>query len=242
MKALNIYEHPSIQETSGETIRPGGFHLTSRALRFCRFSSGDLLIDVGCGNGASIRYIREKFSYKLRLSGVDSSRFMILKGRKKNSHIFQAIAENLPYRDGIADGVLFECVLSLAKDKSKALKECHRILKENGFLIITDLYLREPPLSDLFPCHQPISCINGAVSSDELIDMVKLSGFQIELWEDHTAYLKEFAGNLIFAHGSMEEFWSQFCEHGQAKKIQAASAKVKPGYFLLIAKKRRKHV
>ncbi len=237
-----VYESTCIQDITGETIRPGGFDLTSRAMDYCRFSEKSLIVDAGCGNGASLRYIDTRQSLPMRLVGIDRSRKMM--GQVCNEHpvisMIQADAGHLPCRNRIADGILCECALSLAEEKSQILSEFYRVLKKDGRLIITDIYARNPQYACPDNGLPPVSCINGAVSADTICGLIEDRGFEIVLWEDHTPYLKELAGNLIFAYGSMEKFWGLFCGSDLAKTFNQAAVRMKPGYYLLIVRKKEK--
>ena len=42
-------------------------------------------------------------------------------------------------------------------------------------------------------------CMNGAIPKQGIIKIIERCGFQIELWEDHSELLKEFAVQLIFS-------------------------------------------
>ena len=81
------------------------------------------------------------------------------------------------------------------------------------------------------------SCLSGAVSQDEVIARVTAQGFAVRLWEDHTQALKVFTAQLIWAQGSLQQFWCRATARANAADIQAAVAEAKPGYYLLIAQK-----
>ena len=53
-----IYEHFGITETANEGIRPGGLKLTEGAVEFCRFAPQSPILDIGCGNGATVHYLQ----------------------------------------------------------------------------------------------------------------------------------------------------------------------------------------
>jgi len=82
-------------------------------------------------------------------------------------------------------------------------------------------------------------CVRGAVSEAEVVKEVTDRNFIIELWEDHSERLKNFAVQLIFSYGSMNQFWVRAgAEPVDTGNIQRAISSAKPGYFLLIAKKK----
>ena len=104
-----------------------------------------------------------------------------------------------------------------------------------------DLVARGIPREKIHVGDLPLECcLTGAVSRDEWHARLDANGFEPRLWEDHSKALKEFAARLIFSHGSMDEFWRRFGSRERkddAKAIQHAVSKARPGYFLLIARK-----
>ena len=105
--------------------------------------------------------------------------------------------------------------------------------------MVSDVYARNPaaiPLLRKLPLH---SCLSGAMSRPEIESRLAAAGFEMVGWEDHTAALRYFAGQLILAHGSLAEFWGcTTANRGEAVTIQQAVGLSKPGYFSLIARKR----
>ena len=59
MECCNAYESESMAELTGETLRPGGFRLTEKALRFCNITEANSVLDLGCGLGATVNYLYE---------------------------------------------------------------------------------------------------------------------------------------------------------------------------------------
>ncbi len=227
---IRLYEQAPLLQVSGETIRPGGLALTDHALGLCALAAGSRVIDVGCGQGASVAHLITRHS--LRAVGVDPSRMHVQAGKQRCSSlpILQAAGEALPFADHTFDAVLMECTLSLM-EADRALSEAARVLRENGVLIITDMVARDPDgieaLRDL-----PIrSCIVGAVTRAELAARLQAHGFTIRVWEDHTDALKVFAARLIWEHGSLDQFWTCAVNH------DGAAVRSKPGYCLVIAQK-----
>ncbi len=90
--------------------------MTGRAVEFCHFPSEARLLDVGCGSGATVEFLRNH--YKLDASGVDVSTRLLREGKLHDNTLplARASAEHLPYANGSLDGVLCECVLSLLSE------------------------------------------------------------------------------------------------------------------------------
>jgi len=160
-------------------LRPGGLQLTKRALSYCRFSPGATLLDVGCGKGTTVKYLREQ--HGLKALGLDISSALWSGGYDKHGAppLLRASGERLPFLPRTFDGVFAECSLSVIGNPSNAIKESHRVLQRGGLLVVTDLYARVPErLSDLR--RLPMTCcLTGAFLRDELIAELAAVGFSI---------------------------------------------------------------
>lgn len=221
----SMYESGVLRAVTGPTIRPGGLELTGRAVDFCRFPPGASLLDVGCGAGATVEYLRDQRHFDA--SGVDLSSRLVEEGRRRNAGLplREGRAERLPNCDESQDGVLCECVLSLVPEPDRALREFGRVLHRGGRLIVSDMYLRA--VSEHLLSEQAADgCLAGVRSRRSIETMVRDAGFSIVLWEDHSALLRELAARLVLAGGSLEEF-----------RCNAVGAGGSPGYYLLIARK-----
>jgi arsenite methyltransferase len=253
------YKSAALRQITGLTLRPGGTDLTDRALSCCGFGVGARLLDVGCGTGASVEHLQG--TYGLAVAGIDPSLTLIAEGLARNPALplAEGSAEALPVADGELDGILCECVLSLVDDLRQVLQEFRRALRVGGFLILSDLFLKETgknsceassgqqhemiivrscastPLSaQLFPersrREQAVSD-QGVRPRTSLETLLGFSDFTICLWEDHTQLLQELAARLVLAHGSLDGLW---CASRNGNCFGE-----RPGYYLLVARKER---
>lgn len=217
-----LYEDSRIRAVTGTTLRPGGFVLTDRAITACNLPEGAKILDLGCGLGATVEYLIEKYHFKA--FGTDKSAAFLTEAKAHHPHlpIFQALADSLPCRNESLNAAICECVLSLANPVQQTLKELYRILLPGGWLIITDIYLRHLEIKSEEiekPSEKMLSCVNGAVSQQETKQQIHEAGFEILLWEDHSRYLKELAAKLVF------------------EGISLTGICTKPGYYLMIGRK-----
>jgi len=102
-------------------------------------SSGDKILDLGCGNGRLLQIIGER---GIEYFGVDTSEKLIRIAREKYpNHNFQtADALSLPFSDNFFDKVYSIAVLHhipSGEFRSKFLKEAKRVLKPGGLLVLT---------------------------------------------------------------------------------------------------------
>ena len=235
---LNIYEQGILKEISGETLRPGGLELTREAVMFCKFPKGANILDIGCGSGATVQFLIEH--YWLNALGIDSSQVMIKKGKGMFSGLplIYGKGENLPVADGQMDGVLMECSFSLMEDADIVLSECHRVLKNLGKLIITDVYFKNK-LETLQNTLSGHSCLMGADSKQSVIEKLMNHGFELEVWQDKSECINQLVVDCIMKFGSTDKLWNCIFPVSEERDVNREQIlKWKPGYFLLIARKR----
>lgn len=233
---VRVCEQSPLLDAAGETLRPGGLALTGRALAFCALPAGARVLDVGCGQAASVEYL---VSQGLSAIGLDPSALLLRAGRRRSTALalIRSAGEHLPFAGARFDAVLAECSLSLMRDSSRALAEFWRVLRPGGYLVLSDIYAREPGAVDALRCLPIDSCLCGAVAQTTVIARVEAGGFVVRLWEDHTGALKVFTARLIWSHGSALQFWCRTTSPSDASVFQAAVARARPGYYLLIARK-----
>lgn len=233
-----IYENEYIRNITGDTIRPGGFRLTNRALEFCDFKEGDKILDIGCGMGATVKYIQD--NYGLQTIGIDASDKLLRYGRNKNPglNINKGTGEKLNFENDEMDGVFCECTLSLMTDKKKVLSEIYRVLKPKGYVIISDVYAGNPDFIENLKNFDIKSCLSGAHNIKILEEELKEQGFILNLFEDHSNCLKQMMVDIIFEFGTISNFWKVMgdCNLLSGGFTKAVS-KSKIGYFLLVGQK-----
>lgn len=225
-----IYEQPALREALGDVLRPGGLALTDEALAACGLMPGARVLDVGCGAGATVAHLRDR--HGLAAVGIDASALLLASGRGHEPALPQARArgERLPIGAGVLDAVIAECSLSVMADVDAALAEFRRVLKPGGRLILADLYDRSSD-GHLRPRErQPASCLRGALTRAQIERKLAEQGFKLMTWQDRSEALKVLAARLILTGISPAQFWSGAC--GDAA---GAIARVKPGYYWLIA-------
>ncbi len=184
-----LYASALFQRIAGGTWRPGGTELTRHGLDLCAFAPGAEILDVGCGQGASLAVLRER-----GLNGIGLDRECAL---AEPFPFVQADAQDPPFPDGSFDGILCECVLSLLPNTAQALCRFAALLRPEGRLLLSDLYVRSAPDRFAGQDHGS-SCLAGARPKQELEKLLIESGFTLLHFEDHTARLKELAARLIW--------------------------------------------
>lgn len=164
--------------------RPGGLALTQKALSLCGLPPGAPVLDIGCGAGATVRFLREG-------CGFDATGIDVLPG--KAPWLLAGRAESLPFASGSLHAALFECSLSKMEDPNKALAECRRVLIEGGWLIVSDLYAKNGGAGG--------ETGGGLESAGAIRARFAAAGFVEVLFEDETPALHSFWARLVFEMG-----------------------------------------
>jgi len=86
-------------------------------------------IEIGIGSGLFAEKLNIKF-------GIDPSERMLEFAKQRNIIVEKGIAENLPYDNNSFDFALFITSICFIDNPIKAIKETHRILKNDGEIII----------------------------------------------------------------------------------------------------------
>ena len=219
-----------------ETMRPGGYLLTRRAVDVCGFDPGDAVLDAGCGSGMTLRYLGD--THKIRATGLDRDPALLTRAGKKNSPghpLVLGTLPELPFDTGTFKGIFCECVLSLVSDPARCLEECKRVLAPNGYLVVSDLYLRRWLPDFVRPAH-PATCAQGAAPLMQMMSWIEAAGLDIHVLEDHSSLLCQL-GTLLpdprLRHRGSES------NGGNARKKSGKKSgkKVKMGYTMIIARK-----
>jgi arsenite methyltransferase len=182
-QCADLWSNPAAQLLLGPALRPGGEALTSHLLSGCGLRPGAVVVDVGCGPGATLAAITASGH---RGVGVDYSPALARAAASPGMPTVVGDAERLPLKEGAADAVVIECVLSALPDKGCALDEVHRLLRSDGALIITDMTLRAEFPEPLNTALAWVACAAGALSAVGYGDLLDAHGFTVMTAEDRT--------------------------------------------------------
>ncbi len=229
-----LYLAPPVRAGLGACLRPGGTALTRRIVDLTAPDPAGIVLDAGCGSGASMTFLRQ---YGVgTVIGLDLETELLLEARQEHQWLARADLAHLPLPDSCLAMILCECVWNLT-ERRQVLREFARSLRPGGILALTDIYARRggnttPPGTWPIRC-----CFSQATDLATVAELVAAAGFEILILEDHSRLLTRTAAEFVFAHGSLREFWQAVTgDLRQANAACAATAAIRPGLFLLIAR------
>jgi ubiquinone/menaquinone biosynthesis C-methylase UbiE len=190
---------------------------------FCHFSEGGKVLDVGCGAGQTVRFLRE--SCRLDAMGIDPALANTREQADPDLPIWRGTAGALPFEKESLDGILCECSFSLFDRPESVLAGFAGALKPGGALLISDVYARGRPAE-----------ISGGFTKylhtkESLYRWITKQGLELLLFEDQSQALNSLVTQMIM---DMEDGQSFYDSIGSSfAEMKAARC----GYYRLSARK-----
>ena len=132
-------------------------------------------LEVGVGTGRFAQGLGVK-------EGIDPSVPMLEFARQRGVRTRTGWGEDLPYPDGSFDGVLLVVTLCFLSDPATALRECARVLKEDGCLMV-GLVPAGSPWARLYKrkgrTGHPFYAVARFYDCDKVIRMADTAGFKL---------------------------------------------------------------
>jgi ubiquinone/menaquinone biosynthesis C-methylase UbiE len=100
-----------------------------------------IILDVGVGNGKKIKSITSFLNEKYELYGADIEEWGTYKKNRILDFPYKVIQLNpykIPYPDKMFDCIFITLTLHHAKNILDVIKECHRILKDDGCIVLIE--------------------------------------------------------------------------------------------------------
>lgn len=102
---------------------------------------GGAVLDVGCGEGVLLPYLRDIMGAEARIIALDPSAAMLRGAAAKGGGalIIQGRAEDIPLESGTLDRIICFAAFPHIEDKAAAASEFHRLLKPGGLAWVLHL-------------------------------------------------------------------------------------------------------
>ena len=117
--------------------------VTVWALKFLELGSEDIVLDIGCGGGETLRRMSEKI-VEGKLYGIDHSEVSVMLSADHNlkdvgcgkTSIIKGSVEELPFDENTFDKIITVESFYFWPDPAENLREVRRVLKKGGRLFI----------------------------------------------------------------------------------------------------------
>ncbi len=149
------------------------------------FSSGETVLDLGCGCGNDCIIAARAVGDMGKVIGVDILPEMISRAKEQavinslnNIEFIESPIENIPLLSNSVDVIISNCVINLSPNKVAVYSEISRLLKPLGRIVISDIITLESlSLSKKNHENMLCACLSGAMLRDELEYTLKSMGF-----------------------------------------------------------------
>src|SRR5438477_6557224 len=175
--------------------------------------AGEVVLDLGSGAGLDVLLSARRVSPGGHAYGVDMTDEMLRLANEnkaraglENATFLKGAIDAVPLPDASVDVVISNCVINLALDKRKVLREAFRVLRPGGRLAVSDMVEVEPlPASVKASADAWACCIAGTIPVNVYQAALSEAGFQdvsieiIQAYSPGEAGLPEGSGKVASA-------------------------------------------
>jgi arsenite methyltransferase len=155
-----------------------------------KLNQGEVVLDLGSGGGIDVLLSARRVGATGKAYGLDMTDEMLSlanenkrKAGVDNVEFLKGEIEHIPLPDNSVDVVISNCVINLAADKDRVLREAFRVLKPGGRFAVSDVVTRgEMPSEIRKNVLLWVGCVAGALEETDYHRKLASAGFeQIEL-------------------------------------------------------------
>ena len=158
---------------------------------------GETVLDLGSGAGADVLISARRVGPSGRAIGLDMTDEMLALARAnaadagvRNAAFVKGYIEEIPLPDASVDVVISNCVINLAADKTRVLREVARVLRPGGRFAVSDVIADEDmDAATRADMAQWTGCIAGALTRREYQAALATAGLvDVEVSETHRVH------------------------------------------------------
>ena len=174
---------------------------------------GEVVLDLGSGGGIDVLLSARRVGPTGRAYGLDMTDEMLELARENqrkagvtNAEFLKGDIESMPLPDAHVDVIVSNCVINLASDKDRVLREAFRVLKPGGRFAVSDVIVRgEVPPAIRRSVELWIGCVAGALDESDYRTKLEAAGFVDVDIEPTRIYRAADAAELLAAAGLSPE-------------------------------------
>ncbi|ELY99439.1 class I SAM-dependent methyltransferase [Natrialba asiatica] len=139
---------------------PGVSRLRRRVAAACRLDPGDTVVEMGCGTGANLPYLREQVGPEGTVIGIDVTQPVLARAattaadRYDNVHVVRGDATRPPIPATDIDAVLATFVVGMLDDPAGAVDDWCELVGPGGHVVLANAARSEawyaPPVNAVF--------------------------------------------------------------------------------------------
>ncbi len=150
---------------------------------------GETVADLGSGSGVECFMAAAQVGAEGQVFGIDMTDEMLALARSARAEVADKLGyanvefrrgflEELPLDDTTVDAVISNCVINLSTDKRRVFLEVLRVLKPGGRLVVSDI-VTDGSIPAAIKNDEQFrgECLGGAMMQDELLAMLRATGF-----------------------------------------------------------------
>jgi arsenite methyltransferase len=174
-----------------------------------KLKPGQVVLDLGSGGGIDVLLSARRVGPAGKAYGLDMTDEMLELARENqrkagatNVEFLKGTIEEIPLPDDSVDVIISNCVINLAADKDRVLREAFRVLKPGGRLAVSDVVTKgEIPAPVKKSIELWIGCVAGALDEEEYASKLSAAGFTEISVEPTRIYRVEEAREFLMSAG-----------------------------------------
>jgi len=147
---------------------------------------GEVVLDLGSGGGIDVLLSAKRVGPTGKAYGLDMTDEMLELARRNaaaagasNVEFLKGDIEAIPLPNDSVDVIISNCVINLAADKHKVLREAFRVLRPGGRFAVSDIVVRgEMPSEVRRSLEMWTGCFAGALEEREFEALLREAGFE----------------------------------------------------------------
>jgi ubiquinone/menaquinone biosynthesis C-methylase UbiE len=174
-----------------------------------KLEPGQVVLDLGSGGGIDVLLSARRVGPTGMAYGLDMTDEMLDLARENqrkagvsNVRFLKGTIEEIPLPDDSVDVIISNCVINLAADKDRVLREAFRVLKPGGSFAVSDVVTKgEIPEPIKKNIELWIGCLAGALSEEDYASKLSAAGFDEISLEPTRIYRVEEAREFLTSAG-----------------------------------------
>ena len=155
---------------------------------------GEDVLDLGSGAGLDVLLSARRVSPGGHAYGLDMTDEMLAlansnrdRAGQTNATFLKGSIDEIPLADGSVDVIISNCVINLAEDKGKVIREAFRVLRPGGRLAVADMVELETLSPEVKKrLDSWAGCISGTIPVDDYRAALEGAGFADVTFDVHS--------------------------------------------------------